>query len=181
MYYTKGKLNMSMRRNFRGRRPSSGRSGNMPSTPPTTVVESAINGTVTESSANTINYSAVEVPLSQGAQSVRCKGIELDVAAPDTPSSGDAVVEAGVFNSKTTPTSPTLGNVGVMHCARRTVRAEATSAAKVSWQDGGGFVTKNYGVRKYDDDKWYVTVAVRGTGNSAVKAVTYRVEFESYF
>ena len=141
-------------------------------------LESA-NGTVTESAANTITNSQVEVPNSYGAKKVFVRSAELDPFEPDVVASGWSKTYAVACAGKQTPTSATLADQGAFTTKEKRLWC-ASTAPVVRATDGPDQYMGPRQIFPDQDGKFYVTIAVLGSGNSAAKNVRYNIEFMVY-
>lgn len=136
------------------------------------------NISVQETSINTINYSNVEVPNSQGAKAVIIEDIILDCDGPQAVASTETVVNASVLAGKITPTTCNINQEGTLLGIKEELFCDA-SAVRVYHNSGGPIMREGpFPIFKDTrDGKFYVTIAVKGTDCTAVRGAYARLDY----
>jgi ribosomal protein S8E len=135
------------------------------------------NSSKAEGAANTIGVDHIEVPESAGAKSVHILSVELDPDGPDYVAAANTATKAVCIAGKVTPTTCNLSNEGAV--TTKSVQNKSTGAAIFACvNDGPDQARGRWAVPKAVDGKYFVTIAVLGSNNTAAKTVHYRIDFE---
>lgn len=136
------------------------------------------NSYKTESGNNTLTIDNVEVPESTGAKRVHIIRVEMDVSLPTYVAASTTAVNAVLIGGKVTPSVCTIAEPGAI--TTKAVIIVSTGAAGLGVVIEGPNQAQGHWeiFRDSRDGKYYFTVAVVGTANTATKTVCYRVDFE---
>lgn len=136
------------------------------------------NGSKAESAANTMTYDNVEVPESYGAKRVFVVRAEMDVSVPDYIAASQTLTGACLIAGKTAPSAVEISEPGAITSVRA-IQLSTGAAQFASMHHGPDQAQGHWEVpRNAADNKFYITVGVKGGGNTNAKTVYYRVDFE---
>lgn len=144
-------------------------------------IPAAVNGSKTESAANTYTPDYVEVPKSTGAKAVFLTHVELDPSLPDNTAVSTGCIKSSVAVGKqTSHTSCSLANAGTVttrKAIREIINAADPDAQIAPVYDGPSEKRGMFEVPEDGDGKFYVTVGVQGAASVGAGNVGYRLDF----
>lgn len=137
-----------------------------------------LNSSVTESAANTYKATAAEVPNSSGAKSVWLTGFEIDIETPDAVTSGWSTLEGQLMiGHQESTTSINLAASGVVSTYKRSRYDDGSNVPVVADNQGPYSRVGPVKIPRHVDNKYYVTIGNKGTGQTDASTVRYSAEF----
>lgn len=133
-------------------------------------------GSVSESTVNTIKNSQIEVPNSSGAKKVYVRSAYLETEIPDIIASGWSKCRGLLQAGKQTPTSCLLDETAAIIASEQNIWC-ASSAPVIHFDSSPLQYRGPREVKPDQDGKFWVTVAVLGSQQTTTKTVYYTVEF----
>jgi hypothetical protein len=138
-----------------------------------------LNGSKSESAANTLTYESIEIPNSYGAKTVWVKRVQIDVDLAEIPAgaNGTAYSRGSAIVGKVVPTSIELEQVGCITTKKSLHYSAGAGVPAAALIEGPEVYEGPIEVPRYQDGKYYITNAIHGAGNVAVKIIHYHWEF----
>lgn len=140
------------------------------------IKQAVIHKSLAETAAGTFTSLAIEVPNTQNARAVKLDRVLFQIETPENVAATLTEVEAevGVGDIKAA-----VDTVGAIDASVPGVAAVANRARYTTTPIGPKTVEQfpNRAVSKHADGKFYITVAVQGSNNVAVKTVKVTAEF----